>query len=111
MMFENKGICSRSGKSLSLFFDHAESKVYLSIINNGQEFCIPDVVSFSCGEKDPIYIINDGDIKYGDDLFNEMLKLKSKLYLLEEDEKVLHLSIRNDNKVTNCITTKKIITL
>lgn len=111
MMFENIGICSRSGKSLSLYFDHAESKVYLSIINNGQEFCIPDVVSFSCGEKDPIYILNDGEIKYGDDLFNEMLKIKSKLFLLEGDEKVLHLLIRNDNNVTNCITTKKIITL
>ena len=109
MMFENTGICSRSGKSLSLYFDHSDSKIYLSINHNNNKTIIPNVISFSCGEIDFFYITSNGKIEYGDDLFNEMLKIKSKLYLIDAAEKLLYISLKNDNKISYCLTTKKIL--
>jgi hypothetical protein len=110
MMFENTGICSRSGKSLSLYFDHSDSKIYLSINHNNNKTIIPNVISFSCGEKDAIYIKESGEIEFGADLFNEKLVIERKLCFMEPKERLLYLFFRNNNAY-KCLTTFKNIIL
>lgn len=110
MMFENKAKCSISDKVLFLYFNHANSKTYLSINHNNNELIIPDVISFSCGEKDAFYITESGEMEFGADLFNEKLVIERKLCFTEAEERLLYVFFRN-NKAYKCLTTLKNIIL
>lgn len=109
-LFENKAQCSRSGRELSIHFDHAEGKTYLLIKYHKTEERIHDVISFACGEIDPLYITKDGKIEYAQDLFSEQLKMTYRSYLLTTNEKVICISLRN-NKINQCLTSKKLLEL
>lgn len=110
-LFENEAKCSRSGRKLSIYFDHVDSKTYLSICyNNNYREPIPNIISFSCGEIDPLYITKDGKIEFGQDLFNEQLKMTYRSYLLTTNEKVIYISLKN-NKINQCLTSKKLLEL
>lgn len=109
-LFENKAQCSRSGRELSIHFDHAEGKTYLLIKYHKTEERIHDVISFACGEIDPLYVTKDGKIEYGQDLFNEQLKMTYRSYLLTTNEKVICISLKN-NKINQCLTSKKLLEL
>ena len=109
-LFKNEAQCGRSGRELSIHFDHAEGKTYLLIKYHNTEERIHDVISFACGEIDPLYVTKDGKIEYGQDLFNEQLKMTYRSYLLTTNEKVICISLKN-NKINQCLTSKKLLEL